>query len=289
MLTKITLLRIRLQERHRRNELCAHKLTLVSLISLTNATQRMDNTRSSPPPVATTRRQTVASQKRSHKKLSAPFRSPLMKKTSDPKPSQDSDGRASGAVLAEPPASDPETISSLVVHSSPCKSNSTPAKILTKLALSSRAAAQFKSPFAARGESHRAVVLPTPTIQALERRATVLKRAIKIQRDGDKGKLAELAVKWREAAREAAYELWAIFRDSASSQVEVGRKSEGWGWGWDDKKDEGEMQSARGSQGDVDADEHKEVQEETLGIMLRKMGIDPETLGWSDDQEAFVD
>jgi hypothetical protein len=38
-------------------------------------------------------------------------------------------------------------------------------------------------------------------------------------------------------------------------------------------------------------DEECGVQQEnnTLGVMLRKLGIAPETLGWNDEGETFVD
>ncbi len=37
-----------------------------------------------------------------------------------------------------------------------------------------------------------------------------------------------------------------------------------------------------------DVEKENEV-EETIGVMLRRLGIAPETLGWDDKQENFVD
>lgn len=163
---------------------------------------------------------------------------------------------------------------------------------MTKLAMNSRAAAQFKSPMAGRAtDGSRSVVLPTATIQALERKVTTLKRAIKIKRDGDEEKLAMLATKWRDAGREAAYELWEIVRDLATSGGTDGAApaSDSWrsGWGWGENDEEKESQNEPDDAMKVDEEEEKP--QETLGVMLRKLGIDPETLGWSDAQESFVD
>jgi hypothetical protein len=34
---------------------------------------------------------------------------------------------------------------------------------------------------------------------------------------------------------------------------------------------------------------YEEKEENTLGMMLRKLGIAPETLGWNEEEESFVD
>lgn len=133
-------------------------------------------------------------------------------------------------------------------------------------------------------------MLPTATIQALERKVTTLKRAIKIKRDEDEEKLATLAKKWREAGREAAYELWDIVRELVPNSTDAPASgSDSWrsGWGWDGK-DEPETENTEDDAMKVD-EEEEEKPEETLGVMLRKLGIDPETLGWNDALESFVD
>ncbi|KIP12885.1 hypothetical protein PHLGIDRAFT_138535 [Phlebiopsis gigantea 11061_1 CR5-6] len=61
-------------------------------------------------------------------------------------------------------------------------------------------------------------------------------------------------------------------------------------WGWDDKKEDGPVND---DQADV-VDEQMEVEEDvpvqnhSLGTMLRHMGVDPETLGWDEDEGDFV-
>jgi hypothetical protein len=235
------------------------------------------------------------------KTLATPFRSPLMKKEQ--------------LTLAQIPLTTPlrsplkgQDVPSPEHHESPEKlrtpvrrphavprQDATPAgpsssSVTAKLGNSSRATAQFKSPLASRGEgSSRASVHPTPEIQALERKLHTLKRAVKIKRSGGEDKLETLALKWRDAAREAAYDLWEIVRHSA--QDDRGSNSGGgWGssWGWND------AEGSKGKDEDVKmheggADEEPEKQEETVGIMLRRLGIDPATLGWSDGEETFVD
>lgn len=132
------------------------------------------------------------------------------------------------------------------------------------------------------------MVLPTVAIQTLERKVTALKRALKIKRDGDEEKLASLATKWREAGREAAYELWDIVRELVPSAAEAATPAnDSWrsGWGWDGK-DEPETENVVDDAMNV---EEGEKPEETLGVMLRKLGIDPETFGWNDALESFVD
>jgi hypothetical protein len=120
----------------------------------------------------------------------------------------------------------------------------------------------------------------------LERKLTLLRRAIKIKRDGDEGHLERLAKKWRDAGREAAYELWGIVRDLGTEGGEMRGKGNENGWGWDDK---GERGRSREEGLDAEEGEQAEKQESTLGVMLRKLGIAPETLGWNDEEEAFVD
>ena len=120
----------------------------------------------------------------------------------------------------------------------------------------------------------------------LERKLTILRRAIKIKRDDDESHLDRLARKWQDAGREAAYELWGIVRDLSTDGGEVRSNTSGSGWGWDD-------QSERGTPGEgsstTEEGAHEEKQENSLGMMLRKLGIAPETLGWNDEEETFVD
>ncbi|KAA1466104.1 hypothetical protein DENSPDRAFT_12310 [Dentipellis sp. KUC8613] len=239
------------------------------------------------------RRMTLASQKLSHRKLATPFRSPLVAR---PLSSQSTQVNLAPAT----PASSSKNVTQAVkieatVAAMPAsKPNVT--KTLTTMALASRAAGQFRSPFAGHASSSgRGAILPTQTIQTLERRLTVLRRAVKIKRDDDENKLDVLAKKWREAGREAAYELWSIVREAA--QTEENKNDGAWasGWGWDDDqkvKTEEDSEQAGGGAGTADyaQDVEKETEaEETIGLMLRRLGIAPETLGWDDKQENFVD
>lgn len=168
-------------------------------------------------------------------------------------------------------------------------------RTMTKLALASRAASQFKSPFGGSSNPQpRTIILPTAKIQSLERQVTALRRAVKIKRDGDEEKLKELTWKWTEVGREAAYELWGIVRDFAQEDVGADKQKTGeWGWGWDEKES-GKVNAAEGilqdgGAGSDEVVEEKKKEEETIGLMLRRIGITPETLGWSAEVEDFVD
>ena len=60
------------------------------------------------------------------------------------------------------------------------------------------------------------------------------------------------------------------------------------GWGWDDRKDD-ESNGEDGRMDDtMDVDwEGRQVQNHSLGTMLRHLGIDPDTLGWDEDEGDF--
>ena len=155
------------------------------------------------------------------------------------------------------------------------------------LVRSSRAAAQFRSPLGkAPVNASRPIVLPNQTTMNLERKVAILRRAVKIKRDGDEDHLKSLAKKWRDAGREAAYELWSIVRDLSTEGGGTRGNDRGTGWGWDERDERG----TSGEDGpDAEEDGYAEKQESTLGLMLRQLGIAPETLGWNDEQETFVD
>ena len=120
----------------------------------------------------------------------------------------------------------------------------------------------------------------------LDRKLTTLRRAVKIKCDGDEAHLERLAKKWRDAGREAAYELWGIVRDLSTEGGETRGNGKDNGWGWNEQ---GEQGTIREDDVETEAGEHTERQENTLGVMLRKLGIAPETLGWNEVEEAFVD
>ncbi|EGO01664.1 hypothetical protein SERLA73DRAFT_177089 [Serpula lacrymans var. lacrymans S7.3] len=197
---------------------------------------------------------------------------------------------------------------------------------LRKKTKTSRAAAQFKSPLPSSGVASTPLlsyVRLTPAVQALERKLQLLKRAVKVKNGGEEDMLAALVKKWTEAGREVAWEVWEYVKEAgaerASEQViGMGQKNifqEGWGW----EKPEGQTSSGDRDDGnwgwastdsrceegigklgydnDCDEKECKYEQEEdeedrrrdTLGTMLRELHIAPETLGWDDDEENFVD
>ncbi|KAN0127500.1 hypothetical protein V8E53_014712 [Lactarius tabidus] len=228
---------------------------------------------SSPPRAPAPRHATLASQKLSRKKLAAPFRSPLPAKPITAKVVAPHQAKVQREQIFKEPQVKREATPKLICP--------TPQKNLVR---TSRAAAQFRSPLVKTVEHEpRPLVLPSQAIMTLERKLTLLRRAVKVKRDGDESHLERLAVKWRDAAREAAYELWSIVRDLSTEGGEVRSNSRD-GWGWEGKDGNGTVAN------DAE-DEECEVQQEsnTLGVMLRKLGIAPETLGWNDEGETFVD
>ncbi|KAH9007043.1 hypothetical protein EDB86DRAFT_42522 [Lactarius hatsudake] len=235
---------------------------------------KMGEAMSSPPSAPAPRRATLASQKLSRKKLAAPFRSPLAVKSTTVKIVTPVSW---GEVPREQVVKEPQT---------KCKAEPNPVCLIAQKTLvrSSRAAAQFRSPLVKTIEhGTRPLVLPSQATMALERKLTFLRRAVKIKRDGDESHLERLAVKWRDAAREAAYELWSIVRDLSTEEGEVRSNSSDAGWGWEERNGHGTVGN------DAEDEERGAQKENTLGVMLRKLGIAPETLGWNDEEETFVD
>lgn len=172
-----------------------------------------------------------------------------------------------------------------------------------------RAATQFKSPLTGDVATKLGkMVRMTPNIQALERKSQILRRALKIKQEDQERTLEELARKWIDAGREVAWELWALVKDNGTSEYEASNKAKGlWplndkGWGWNEptNKERGQNECPYMSSIETDSacrnDEYNQVPEmeesplqNTLGIMLRQLGIDPETLGWDEGEGAFID
>ncbi|KAH9963139.1 hypothetical protein BC827DRAFT_145611 [Russula dissimulans] len=237
---------------------------------------RMDETMSSPLRNAPApSRSTLAFEKLTRKKLVTPFRLPLLIK----KPStQPATPIVPGQVPQKRIAGELRAKTKIVPTAQEAP---TSPKTVKSLVRSSRAARQFKSPLAnALERKSRPVVLPSQAVKNLENKIAILKRAIKIKRDGDEGHLERLAKKWRDAGREAAHELWGIVRDLSPEGGEIRGNDKGWGWN---------DQEERGTIGEDGLGEEESKQEITLGVMLRNLGIAPETLGWNDEEEAFVD
>ncbi|KAL5488144.1 hypothetical protein ACEPAI_6252 [Sanghuangporus weigelae] len=226
-------------------------------------------------PVPAPKRMTLVSQRRQHKKLASPFRSPLLSNLNT-RSTNTPDAGLSDSKMSFPISSasgfDGDTGRPSTPVSKLPRLDSTIARPRTPLSSSVKAKAPFKSPLVAS--------LPTTdtsyqmsnsrTVQDLERKIQLLKRAIKIKEEGDEEKLERLVKKWRVAGREAAWEFWQIVRDNEESSEapypgthskSQGSLPDGWGWagtsgsthssswGWDQPKQE----QIRGE--DVDSDE----------------------------------
>jgi hypothetical protein len=153
----------------------------------------------------------------------------------------------------------------------------------------------------------------TPTVQALQRDVQILKRAVKVKQEGEEAELERLVRKWTEAGREVAYELWGLVKDNESrdggaSVSLLGKGNKGGfegSWGWEDNKaskdrswgfDDASQMELEDSSNDIeqrtgDGDregEEEDAKSDTLGTMLRQLGIAPETLGWDEEEGMFI-
>jgi hypothetical protein len=152
------------------------------------------------------------------------------------------------------------------------------------------------------------------TIQTLERRLALLKRAINLrsEREGEE-RLEDLTRKWKDVARDVSWELWAIVKrnheDGVGGVVNAGEErglftklsdENGFGsrfrseWEWGDKE-RGESSSdwnaecakeERPQDGDVEKEEEPESRL-TMSVMLRQLGIAESTLGWEEVEGDF--
>jgi len=264
------------------------------------------------------KRMTLAAQKVQHRKLIRPFRSPVLhvpvRLTSKPgtKISMGNDS-STDLVAAQAPSSPVET----TTVTAP-KPTETKVKHRTP-----RAAAQFKSPltFISTGNDRAELVRLTPTIQTLERKLQLLKRAVKVREESEEDILRGLVKKWTDAGREVAWEVWDLVKDNVSEESSMGDKGKkrpfGDSWGWDESGDAKKVKVEErnwgwdvvpaGSSGEdshqpdeeLDVNFYNQQQKEdsndegtvrpTLGKMLLQFSIAHETLGWSDDEENFVD
>jgi len=163
-----------------------------------------------------------------------------------------------------------------------------------------RASGQFKSPLTAVAASgagdRRRGVSASPNVQALQLRLQTLKRALKIRNDREGEKLQRLAQKWTNAAREVAWEVWSVVKDNVQDVTNLGggRGALQNNWGWADGENGGGVEGAEKSSGEVEVEMLSEedeppVPEDTMSVMLRKMGIDPTTLGWDEGEGEFMD
>ncbi|KAG1753766.1 uncharacterized protein EDB91DRAFT_416345 [Suillus paluster] len=266
------------------------------------------------------KRATLASQQQQFKKLIAPFRSPLILNKDENTPSEDlSKAKNPLLVLLAPPPAPKLPITPRKLQHAHAAPSVTPAKTRVRTL---KAASQFKSPLSSsasassgRGSSIRL----TPTVQSLERKLQLLRRAVKVKENDEEKTLVGLVKKWTEAGREVAYELWDLVNDSANkgdgsrgngngfngtwgwdggaSKGKVGSRDQNWGWDSPGVKHEGcpenEMDTATENlldEGYINKihSEDDEQARNTMGTMLRQLGIATETLGWDEDAEVFV-
>lgn len=251
-----------------------------------------------PPP--TPKRVTLASQNRQFKKLAAPFRPPSKLPVVTNGLAQTTNNKeAESTINATPEMShDKIDIKRSTMH---------PFPLQHKASNTSRSVTQFKSPLVNRvlPADSRTIRL-TPALQTLERKLQLLKRAIKVKEDKEEEDLTRLAGKWIEAGREVAYDVWDATKDAGDFERKATsiRKSYGWEstsngntpWGWDNKPGDAGEESC-----DLDPsvapcgaerlapDEDEDARCNTLGTMLRQLGIAPEIFGWDDDKETFSD
>uniref|UniRef100_A0A0W0FC78 Swi5-dependent recombination DNA repair protein 1 n=1 Tax=Moniliophthora roreri TaxID=221103 RepID=A0A0W0FC78_MONRR len=245
------------------------------------------------------KRSTHASQKRSLQKLSTPFRTPAMR----------------AVINAEQPVAPTVSQNKKPTPSLELKKPlPSPANLKHRTI---RASSQFKSPLTSSTLTGLGSIRLTPNIQMLERKAQLLKRAIKVKRENEEEVLKGLVKMWTEAGREVAWELFEIGKertgDSGGSLGGGVRKFED-SWGWSDKEDVKRVKVEQGDswswdipavegEGEVidvdeytermqvamDEDEEGEGKEDTIGTMLRQLGIDPQTFGWDDGEGTFLD
>jgi hypothetical protein len=153
------------------------------------------------------------------------------------------------------------------------------------------------------------------TIQTLERRLALLKRAIKIRSEHEEEeRLEDLIRKWKDVARDVSWELWAIVKqnheDGTGGIVGTGDECGSFtnpsgkngfggrfrsGWGWDDKdKSEITMDGNAKCGEEEEQPQKKDIEKEeglenrlTMSVMLRQLGIAESTLGWDEVEGDF--
>lgn len=256
--------------------------------------QKLDSGLYLPP---TPKRATLASQHRQFKKLAAPFRPPskLPVVTDEIQTMND---KEAGLTISATPETNHDKIDrkESTAHLPPSQH---------KAQNTSRSITQFKSPLVNRDlPADSRTIRLTPALQALERKLQLLKRAIKVKEEKEEEVLTRLAGKWIEAGREVAYDVWDATKDAGDlGKTTSIRRSYGWestndgnmSWGWDTKPGDAsevsrdlDPSAAPCGAGRPDSEEDG-VGCNTLGAMLRQLGIAPEIFGWDDDNDVFSD
>ena len=208
------------------------------------------------------KRPTPASQEMQHKKLKAPFRSPLVNLAAV---NEGIEGVYSkGRPLSSPPRP-------------AMKDEDNPPSFTREMIareLASRASKQFKSPISSKAGSSAAGqgsqsegsfsnVAAAPLIKTLQAKVQVLKQAIRItQSSGGEDDLEALTKKWKTVGREVAWAIWDTIKDQDPGEgLAVGRRAGGWfdddasggrktqggRWGWEEsaKDDAAEKEGPR--------------------------------------------
>jgi len=269
------------------------------------------------------KRSTVAGQRAQQKKLTRPFRTPVMHAPVRlaPKPSAGPSASMSTVVLNEVTAA--ASTAKIVEGSGNVVASASSQNLDTKIKhRTMRAASQFKSPLtltSAASADEAVLIRLTPTIQSLERKLQLLRRALKVREDLQEVILDRLVKKWTEAGREVAWEVWDNVKDNTTSEGDKGSLMKGKkravedSWGWDESGDSKKLKedrnwgwdavpvSNRGGDerepegGETIAESREEEADEenvphaTVGTMLMQLGIAPETLGWDEEEGTFLD
>ncbi|KAM6495578.1 hypothetical protein JOM56_008284 [Amanita muscaria] len=237
----------------------------------------------------TPKRLTIRLQRMQHEKLKSPFRSPLLSRTKERRVEEpkSSPGRNDAAENSGSVRKFAQKVNNAV-------------KEAKQSYRTEKAATQFKSPLPLDAVPKLGnMVRMTPDVQALERKLQALKRAVKIKQQNQEHVLEELGQKWTYAGREVAWELWSFVKDSDTSGKESYRPwddSEGCKLG--DRKESSDLDPSNRDSLYTDEDDGSKHQEtakseepvqNSLGTMLRQLGIDPNTLGWEEEEGTFVD
>ncbi|KIJ70495.1 hypothetical protein HYDPIDRAFT_35872 [Hydnomerulius pinastri MD-312] len=259
------------------------------------------------------KRATLASQQRQYKKLIAPFRSPMRSpSTNVPSGAMGDNSTLTSqlAPLSELGESHPEPEQKQAIEQPSTSSTKIPTASRVRTL---RAAAQFKSPIVASGPvsaGSKTTIRLTPTVQMLERKLQLLKRAVKVKENNEEQALSKVSKKWTEAGREVAYEVWDLVKDVGRTTEKATSLGGSWGWegtdtrdtnwGWEtpapkteDTCGQAEEYDALGTsmiktRPDIEEEEEDRARD-NLGTMLRHLGIAPDTLGWDDETETFID
>jgi len=237
------------------------------------------------------KRATLAAQQVQHKRLSMPFRPPMMVQPPVSVAPDIAPGKMSVPTVSGIPNIPKVMLDEGDTHTLLLSAQD---KIKDRMA---KAAAQFKSPLSmsSREEAVGPLVRPTPTIQALERKLQILKRANKVRENSEEETLTNLIEKWTEAGREIAWEVWYLVKDNAGSEQQGAGKKRGFdeSWAW---QDAGESKRPKLEEGERNwgwdiipvCEREDDRGRRTLGTMLLELGIAPETFGWNEDEESFM-